>query len=346
MKKILLALLIIFICSSCSAKTVQVTGSGSTERSAIHNAMRAAIEQELGAHIDAKTFIKNHQVISDEISSSGEGFISSYEIISKRMDGGIFFVEIKAEVDSNAVQTQLMNRLQKKALINSNTDSPRIAVIAYDSEGRNYSEVENEIFAELKRQGFTHAVDLSQVNSVVKNRIAMSENDPALRKTLANDFHIDYLVLSEVKYNLDDARKNLLLSSRLLSVNTGKIIYAGNSTGNVGMFTTNPGAITLKLAARRAGYEISKAALDSAAGVEQHITLLVTAATFQKLGGTLTAINNFTKNLDGVNDAFVRQMSSTIEMDVNFDGTAADFASILERAGLKILALRSDFVKI
>ena len=43
---IIIFMLMIF--STCSAKNILVTGEGSTERSAIHNAMRMAIEQELG----------------------------------------------------------------------------------------------------------------------------------------------------------------------------------------------------------------------------------------------------------------------------------------------------------
>ena len=334
------------MCSTCFAKSVQVTGEGATEHAAIHNAMRMAIEQELGAHIDAKTLVKNHQVIEDEIFANSAGFISGYEIISQYVKGGIYFVEIKAEVNSAEVETHLMSKLQKKILINTNTNSPRIAVLAYDSTGQEYLDVENEIFSALQNQGFSHTVDLAQVKSVVKNRLANAANDPALHKTLANDFHIDYLVLSEVKYFNDNTKKNLTLSSRLISVNTGKIIYAGNSDGQVGMFTASAGATTLKLAARRAGLDISKAALNSAAQVEQHITLLITQSTFQKIGGNLSAVNNFAKKISGVNNCFVRTLQGSIEVDINFDGRTTDLATEIERAGFKIIEMKADFIKI
>lgn len=336
---ILILMLMIF--STCSAKTVQVTGHGSTEKSAIHNAMRMAIEQEVGAIINSKTFVKNQQVITDEIKADSEGFISSYEIISKSLENGIYFVTIRADVNSSAVETRLMSRLQKKSVIDINADSPRIAVLAYDSAGREYSEVENEILSALQRQGFTRIVDLNQVNRAVKRQIISAHNDPSLRRTLANNFHIDYLVLSEVKIF---SNKNISLSSRLISVNTGKIIYAGNSAGSVGMFTASDDSI--RFAARRAGYEISNAALNSAAKVEQHIILLITARTFKQLGGTLSAVVDYAENIDGVNDAFVRHMGESLELDVDYDGTAADFALELERNGFKILEVTSDFIKI
>ena len=337
MKRFLaIIILMLMIFSTCSAKNILVTGQGSTERSAIHNAMRMAIEQELGAVIDSKTLVKNQQVISDKISADSEGFISSYEIISKRVENGIYFVTIRADVNSNAIETHLMSSLQKKSVVDNNADSPRVAVLAYDNNQREYADVENEILSALQRQGFTRIVDLNQINRAVKRRIISAENDPALIKTLANDFHIDYLVMSEV--NGDN------LSSRLISVNTGKIIYAGNSSGNAGMFTSNSDAI--KIAARRAGFEISNAALKSAAKVEQHIILLITENTFRKIGGTLSAVIQRAESIDGVNDAFVRNMSGSLEMDIDYDGTAADFALELERAGFNILELTSDFIKI
>ena len=214
--------------------------------------------------------------------------------------------------------------------------------MAYDSSGREFSEVENEILSALQRQGFTRTVDLSQVNRAVKRQIVSAENDPTLRKTLANDFHIDYLVLSEVKISNFSSS----ISSRLISVNTGKIIYAGNSAGNAGMFTANAQNEAIKIAARRAGFEISNAALNSAAKVEQHIILLITQPTFQRIGGTLSSVVNYAENIDGVNDAFVRHMSNILELDIDYDGTAEDFALELERNGFKILELTSDFIKI
>lgn len=344
MKKFLaIFIFILTIFSTCFAKSVQVTGHGSTESGAIHNAMRTAIEQELGAFIDSKTLVKNSQVITDEIAANSDGFVSSYEIISKGVENGIFFVTIRAEVNSSAVKTHLMTRLQKKALVDVNADSPRVAVWAYDSVGKEYLEVENEILSALQRQGFTRIVDLNQINRAVKNRIISAENDPILRKTLINDFHVDYLVLCEVKL---DGKYGANLSSRLISVNSGKIIYAGNAVGSAGMFTANAQSEAIKISARRAGYEISQAALNSAARVEQHIILLITEPTFQKIGGTLSAVNECAKNIDGVNDAFVRQMSNSLELDVDYDGTAADFAVELERAGFKVLELTSDFIKI
>lgn len=330
------------IFSTCFAKNVQVTGQGSTENMALHNAMRTAIEQELGAFVDSKTLVKNQQIISDEISANSEGFISGYKIISNVVKNGIFFVTIQAEVNSYAVQKNLMTKLQKKSLVNSNANNPRIAALAYDSFGREFLEVENEILSAFQLQGFSRIVDLNQVNLAVKRRIISANNNPVLIKTLANDFHIDYLVLTEVKIS----NSNVSLASRLIAVNTGEIIYTGNFAGNAGMFTANAQNESIKMAAKHAGREISNAALNSAAQVEQHIILLITQPTFQKIGRTLSNATNYIKNFDGVNNVFVRHMNESIELDINFDGTATDFSQELERKGFKILEMTSNYIKI
>lgn len=345
MKKFLVAILLsLLLCplsliSTCSAETVHAVGRGNTERSAIHNAMRSAIEQKFGAAVNAKTLVENSMLVSDKISVDSAGLISSYEIISSRVVNGLFVVEVSLELDADKISSRL-SELQKKSLVDLNADNPRVAVIAFDSGGRRYAEIENEIISALKRQGFTRTVDLAQVSRVVQQRIYSAAGDVQLCKALANDFHVDCLVCAEVKILPEG---DVCISSRLIELNTGEIIFAGSTTGG-GAFIDSRDA--LKLAGRRAGNEISFAALKSAAKVERHITLLITKNTFEQLGGTLTAVSERIKNISGVNDAFARKLNTSLELDVDFDGTAADFAKLLELFGIKLLEVSANFVKI
>ena len=337
MKKFLLILatIIFFSGSTCSAENVHAVGRGNTERMAIHNAMRAAIEHKFGAVVNSRTRVQNSMLIADENSVDSTGIISSWEIISSRVENGIFVVEISAELNDKKISA-----INKKALVDFNADNPRVAVVAIDSSGQHYAEIENEIISALKRQGFTRTVDLAQVSRAVQLRMISAADDDELYKTLANDFHADYLAVAEVKILSDNA---VNISSRMIELNTGEIIFAGTSTGGGGFIGEGD---VLKLVGRRAGNEISLAALKSAAQVERHLTLLITKNTFEKLGGTLTAVRERIKNISGVNDAFARKMSTSLELDIDFDGTAADFAQILEVFAIKILELGASYVKI
>ena len=60
----------------------------------------------------------------------------------------------------------------------------------------------------------------------------------------------------------------------------------------------------------------------------------------------MTAVRERIKNISGVNDAFARKMTASLELDVDFDGTAADFAQMLELLAIKVLELSASFVKI
>ena len=332
-----LTLLALINFSTCAAE-IHVTGRGNTERSAIHNAMRMAVEQKFGAVVNSKTRVKNSMLLADELAVDSAGFVTRYKIISSRVVNGIYIVELDVELDDEKISARL-TELEKKSLVDVNADNPRVAVVAFDSSGRRCPTVENEIISALQRQGFTRPVDMAQVNRAVRQRISSAAGDAELCKTLANDFHADCLVIADVKISGRDVN----ISSRLIELNTGEIIFAGTTTGGGEFLSAGD---VLKFASRRVGNEISTAAFKSAAKIERHVTLLVTKNTFATLGGTMTAVRERIKNISGVNDVFARHMNTSLELDVDFDGTAADFAQVLESFGIKILELGAGFVKI
>ena len=294
----------------CSAENVRAVGHGNTERMAIHDALRSAIEQKFGARVRSKTLVKNFVLVSDENSVDSAGFVSGWKILNRSVENGIFFVEILAELDDKKISAHA----DKKSLVDFNAGSPRVAVVAKDSNGRRFTQIENEIISALKRQGFTRTVDLAK--------------------------DADYLVVADVKF-FSDSEVNV--ASRMIQCNTGEIIFAGTSSGG-GIFFSLDDALVL--AGRRAGYDLSLAAIKFAAQVENHLTLLITKKTFERLGGTLSIVCERIKNISGVNDIFARKLDADLELDVDFDGTAADFAQMLESSAVKILEARAGYVKI
>jgi len=323
---------------TCAAETVHAVGRGNTERAAIHDAMRAAVEQKFGAAVRSKTRVQKSMLVADENAVDSAGLVQSWQVLSSRVVNGIFVVEVNVELDDKI--SARLSEVNKKSLVDFNADNPRVAVVAFDSNGRRYVEIENEIISALKQQGFTRTVDLAQVNRAVQQRLYSAASNAELCKTLANDFHADCLAVAEVKLLAAD---EVSISSRLIELNTGEIIFAGTTTGG-GNFLNGNDALTV--AGRRVGNDISTAALKSAAQVERHITLLITQPTFERLGGTLTTVRERIKNLSGVNDAFARKLNTSLELDVDFDGTAADFAQVLESFAIKILELGASYVKI
>ena len=301
------------------AGEITTTGEGSTIESALHNAMREAIEQEIGILIGAKTFIQNRQLIYDEVLLKSKGFVAGYKIISQNQQAGIFKIKAKVNVRSEELETSLMNALEKKSIVEANLNDPRITVIAVDKIGTNYPDVENEIISSFQNHGFSRIV---------------SQSDDA-----------DYVIT----INFNTAKKGSIYTANLavkMINKNNEIIYADNFDGRSRMFTNNSEASALKSAAARAANAISNAAFNRAASLEQHITISVTHITLEKLGG-LDNIKARIQAITGVSNVFIRSLSGgTAEIDVNYDGTASELAVQLKRSKIKIIELDSQYIKI
>ena len=122
----LLAVLLLLAATPVSATVRTATGMGADERSALHAAMRAAVEQEVGVHLDSRTKVQNYRVLSDTIYTQSEGFISSYEIVANETIGGVHRVTIRADVDSDSISARTANLQQRKAIIGANLEDARI----------------------------------------------------------------------------------------------------------------------------------------------------------------------------------------------------------------------------
>ena len=235
MKKFLTTLLIsTLLATTVSAATVETIGRGIDQQSAIRAALRLAIEQEIGAVVDSQTRIKIHQLIEEEIRLKSAGFIESYEIVSMTQANGIFEATVRAEVRSKQLRAELMTLLEKKSIVETAMDDPRIKVRAIDQNGRPLIDVENKFMAALRAQGFNH--------------IIVDETDA--------DFVADII---------DDGAT---ISARLIGVSSGEIICVETFEIRQRMFTD-----TRQWAINNAAQRLAAAALERAAQLEQHITV-------------------------------------------------------------------------
>lgn len=85
------------------ASTIQVTGSGSSERQALNNALIQAVEQTLGTFVQADSLTENFQTIKQTVLSHSRGFVSGYRVISRTETNGLFQITIDATVDEQSV---------------------------------------------------------------------------------------------------------------------------------------------------------------------------------------------------------------------------------------------------
>ena len=361
MKKIgltLAALLLCFVWTTAAlAATVTATGQGATERDALHAAMREAIEQKVGVLVDSQTYVENYRVIHDRIYTHSEGYIAGYDILRSEYKAGYYEVTIRADVREELLNTDLMSHLQKKAVIRANMQDPRIGVIIVDQNGEEYPSVENSIITGLHKNGFSRLVDLTQIDASVKNRIANAvfDGDYGL-ESLSSHFNVDYLVTGRLTLNADGipliddypfigSLNNVAvnLAVRMLNANTGEILYAGSADGQ--SFNLGPKALqeALKKATTPIVKELSKSALQKAANPEQHVTILVTG---NRLGSMSEAYARISA-IPGVSGVYTRlKQAGVMQIDVDYHGTAHDLAQALERDGIAIREMTSEYIRI
>lgn len=361
MKKIGIALTAFVLClvwaATALAASVTATGQGATERDALHAAMREAIEQKIGVLVDSRTYVENYRVIHDRIYTHSEGYITGYEVLKSEYKNGYYEITIRADVREELLNADLMSYLQKKAVVRANMQDPRIGVIIVDQNGDEYPSVENALITGLQKNGFSRIVDLAQIDASVKQRIANAvfDGDYGL-EALGSHFSVDYLVTGYLDltdngipliedYPFVGSLNNVVvnLSVRMLNANTGEILYAGSADGQ----SFNLGAKAMQEALKKATApiikELSKSALQKAANPEQHVTILVTG---NRLGSMSDAFERIS-SIPGVSGVYTRMKQGGImQIDVDYNGTAHDLAQALERDGIAIREMTSEYIRI
>ena len=308
------------------ASEIVAVGTGSTFESALHNAMRIAIERSIGTFVSSRTLTVNQQLITDEIMVKSGGYIESYDVLRQEQYAGIFEVEAKFKVRSEELRSSVMTLLEKKALVEANLSDPRIAVIAIDDSNVRYPEIESEVTNALHNAGFS--------------RITTAENA------------FDYAVKINVQTSLNRNKTySAILSVKMIAANTNEIVYANSFRGRSRMFTNNSVEGALEFASKRAASAIATAALNRAASLEQHVTIRASRTTVENYGG-VENLKARIREISGVRNIFVRSInrndntSKYLELDVNFDGSAAELASLLANNGFLVQNMYSSVIQL
>lgn len=333
-----------------TAAVVTVTGQGSSERAAVKAALRQAVEQQIGVMVDSRTYVSNYKLIYDKIYTQSDGYIKSYTVLEQSAVNGIHTAKVQVDVQEQKLSAALGTLAQKKAVIGMNMQDPRIGVIAMDSQGKVYSTIENTVISGLTGQGFSRVVDMGQISNAQRRQLmaAQFSGDKKLWQSLKVQAPVDYLVTAQVNLTVNCVaylkKTAAAIAVRMVNTNTGAVVYAGNFYGKSPHYNSSGGAdAAIAEASRGIAKAVGEAALGKAANPSQHITLVVT----QNKWGSITEITNYLEGLPGVSNVYVRQASfGNTTVDLDFNGTAHDFAAVLEGDGQNILEMGSEYVKI
>ena len=315
MKKILMFLFICLLMPlSVFAKTVTVTGMGGSEKTALKDAMRLAVESALGAYIESSTVTENYAVIKDRINSHSEGYITKYEIVEKTKENGIYRVTIKADVRDDVTNIILSDK-EKRAKVRFGLSDPRIAISLANVSNVYLETVENAFIDGFKDIGFSRII-----------------------KDKAN---ADFVVTVNINENKTGAvGANFVINAKILSNKTKEVLFAGSESA-MGAGTAGRNH-AIKRAVKKLLDKIDLKTLELATNPENHVTVIITNPK-----QSVTSMQNFLNELQGVNGVYLRRANGiAAEFDLNYIGNATDLAELLESKGIKIKSVERDIVKI
>ncbi len=90
-------------------KTVEASGAGSSEKSALLDASRNAVSQVVSSLVESQTTVIDEKIVEDEIISVSGGFIDNLKVIepATKNDLGIYTIKIKANVKYDQLSTEI-----------------------------------------------------------------------------------------------------------------------------------------------------------------------------------------------------------------------------------------------
>ncbi len=86
---------------------VTVTGFGASDEEARRSAWATAVSQVVGTLVDSETVIENDQLIRDEVLEFSDGYIETFNILSRTEEDGVVTLQMEALVRRNMVRRRL-----------------------------------------------------------------------------------------------------------------------------------------------------------------------------------------------------------------------------------------------
>lgn len=351
----LLSLLILFMSGTTAlANSVTATGQGNSRQAAIQDAMRNAVETEVGVMLDSKTIFENYRIIEDSIYSRAEGFVRTYDIVGENAQNGVYQITINAIVDKT-LDVELMNRFQKIKAVETGLQDPRIGVIIADSDTYDDESetAENTIIKALLSNGFSRLIDTKQVDRSRKLQIASAllHNNTEEAVALVSQFPVDYMIVGDVESSAQRAQSKgfssfisgrAVINYRIFNMNTGEIAYA--DTADASVVANNAQMAKSKAvtaSANKAGTALVNGLLSKATNPLQTMQVMVNT------GHSMSEVKNLLQSISGVQQTYLRDsIDGFMIIDINYYGSSEVFAGELERRNIVVTEVSSKQIKL
>lgn len=321
-------------------------GSAAGRQLALSDAVRAAVEQAMGAYITSAaslTSVNGFDDFKQSLTKRADGFGRIVRILGEGEVNGIYTVTAEVAVSKPSLEQAF------KAFLGQKGDPRVIVVIPEWILRRTVPDpaAQTEVTRALVNAGYRVVDDVQTRALADREAFRSGQLDPAALAELRTRFRADVLVTGEA---FAEEKGNVLgqrgytarLELKFVDLATGQVFFSDAYTGTgLGATDSVAGKTALQNTARLASPNLPGALLRWLAG-----NGAVAARTFtvRLLGApSFTAYNNAVaalRALSGVRGAVSRQFDTANSIvEIEFDGSPEELAALLETAGMSVRAL-------
>ncbi len=335
------------------ATGVAMAGQPESRRNAIEDAMRNAVEEAMGTIVNVELLVENKAIVNEKILSQTKGYIQKYKINSEEEKGGLYRVQIEADVKLGKVRDDM----EAAGLLMKRKQMPRLMVMTMPrtdpqvvSAGKQYVDSAAGVVEEVFLKKNFSMVDVNQ--HISKQKLAQATGNRDKLVALARDTGAELLVLTDAtRYfernvslygsNYQIYRSDIQL--RVIETGTGKVIYSGSQQGEPS-------------ASMDAVYDASRTLANAAIeSILQKWSSDVNNATNYKLTisrvdfTSLEKLEKQIRNISGVDNLYRRAFDAGQgRFDIEYRGTADDLIKKLtgfKSPGLSITGMSQQTIE-
>ncbi len=239
------------------------------KRQALESALRAAVEQGVGALVDSTTLVQNLALVQDKIYSASQGFVRSYRVLREgpSADGASYTVEVEATVDAaklgNALDDVVAGRIHqqrhglKRVMVVYRADTPT-APPRRDPAADALVQAMNRALSDAQFRVFDDEA-MREVYRQIDARSGLSDQDLA---GLAKDRGAEILVVTRL--NQDEVVKGnyraASVTAAFKAFDCSTALYLGSEEASEKTIASGPrGSDAFRDAARSAAVAAAKA---------------------------------------------------------------------------------------
>lgn len=316
---------------------------GLAKDEALKDAKRVAVQEVLGSLVSARSDVKNFELVRQTVTSKSEGMIETFTILSSNAVSDVeYHVKIKAKVSE-----ALINQTIEEAV--ASQGKPRMMVLldeSFNAQADANKVAQTELEAQFIAQGFPF-VDRATVEKIMsKNQrkiaAALGGNNAAARE-LGVDAGAEIILVgsSRVKEAGKIADSQLIslqadLNVRVIDINTGKILTAGQEHGAYPHINAESGGV---IAVRKAVTPLREKLVADIIRLwdinrANTIVLLVTGLEYEQLMILRGELSEKVRGVKAVNPK--GSAGKAARLEVEFEGSSFDLADRLLTSGLSV----------